>query len=299
MTKDLNDSLDDLLGGPIGEVRRPDPTVYQPKEHYFTEACKACNGSGKFRSYTGRLVGDCFKCKGKGERTFRTSSEARAQARTNAATRKADRKAADLETFKTAQPAVWNWLETNAAKGNSFAQSLRGAIDQYGDLTPGQLAAVEKAIARDQERAKERQDRVDNAPAISTTKLEAAFDAARAKADRPNALGVWVKPITMRSGETDVRISEGSAGSQWQGMLFIKTADGKKLGHIKGGKFIRRYECNDVEAEAVMDCASDPLKAAIAYGKAWSRCAVCARTLTNDGSIERGIGPICAEKFGW
>jgi hypothetical protein len=26
---------------------------------------------------------------------------------------------------------------------------------------------------------------------------------------------------------------------------------------------------------------------------------VCGRTLTNDGSIERGIGPICAENYGW
>lgn len=33
------------------------------------------------------------------------------------------------------------------------------------------------------------------------------------------------------------------------------------------------------------------------YGKLYGVCAVCGCTLTNPKSIERGIGPICAEKF--
>jgi hypothetical protein len=91
----------------------------------------------------------------------------------------------------------------------------------------------------------------------------------------------------------------GSLGSKWEGMLFAKTEDGKKLGWIKDGKFTARYECTPVEAAAVIDCAENPETAAIAYGKAWSRCGVCGRGLLNDVSIARGIGPICAEKFGW
>jgi len=34
------------------------------------------------------------------------------------------------------------------------------------------------------------------------------------------------------------------------------------------------------------------------YGRLYGRCMVCGRTLTDEGSIERGIGPICASK-GW
>jgi len=59
------------------------------------------------------------------------------------------------------------------------------------------------------------------------------------------------------------------------------------------------WGCTDAEQDAVVECCNDPEKAAVAFGKAFSCCAVCHCTLTNDGSIERGIGPICAEKFGW
>lgn len=35
------------------------------------------------------------------------------------------------------------------------------------------------------------------------------------------------------------------------------------------------------------------------YGKEIGRCGHCGRTLTNEESIERGIGPVCAAKMGW
>lgn len=33
------------------------------------------------------------------------------------------------------------------------------------------------------------------------------------------------------------------------------------------------------------------------YGRLYGTCIVCGRTLTDEGSIARGIGPVCAEKF--
>lgn len=41
----------------------------------------------------------------------------------------------------------------------------------------------------------------------------------------------------------------------------------------------------------------DPKEAAIRYGKELGVCGVCNRTLTNEESRARGIGPICADKF--
>jgi len=38
---------------------------------------------------------------------------------------------------------------------------------------------------------------------------------------------------------------------------------------------------------------------AAAFGKLYGVCCICGRTLTNEGSIEAGIGPICAGKQGW
>jgi hypothetical protein len=43
---------------------------------------------------------------------------------------------------------------------------------------------------------------------------------------------------------------------------------------------------------------ADPLEAAVAYGKAEVRCAVCRTPLENEESRELGIGPICRQKFG-
>lgn len=39
------------------------------------------------------------------------------------------------------------------------------------------------------------------------------------------------------------------------------------------------------------------LEQAAALGKKWHRCMVCGRELTNDDSIDRGIGPICLTKL--
>lgn len=44
--------------------------------------------------------------------------------------------------------------------------------------------------------------------------------------------------------------------------------------------------------------AENPLKAAKLHGQETGSCACCGRELTNKASIQLGIGPICAEKFG-
>jgi len=172
--------------------------------------CRKCKGTGKFIGYTGRTLGDCFACNGKGIHV------------------------ADRDT-----------------------------------------------------------------PAINVSKIEAAFESARTKAKRPGMMGVWTRPLTLRSASgIDVRFQPGSAGSQWEGMIFAKSGD-KKLGYVKAGAFHARRECTAEEQAAVIETAADPFNAAKAYGKAWSVCTVCGQTLTNDKSIALGIGPICKERYGW
>lgn len=38
---------------------------------------------------------------------------------------------------------------------------------------------------------------------------------------------------------------------------------------------------------------------AVKFGKLYGVCCICGRTLTNEESIEAGIGPVCAGKAGW
>ena len=46
------------------------------------------------------------------------------------------------------------------------------------------------------------------------------------------------------------------------------------------------------------DVAQNPSKAAKLHGMETGSCACCGRELTNKASIQLGIGPICAEKYG-
>jgi len=45
--------------------------------------------------------------------------------------------------------------------------------------------------------------------------------------------------------------------------------------------------------------AENPAEAASRYGLLIGACGICNRRLTNDESRARGIGPVCAERFGW
>ena len=303
MSDDFDDDLSDF-----GVSRQPRAEIKQPpKDFAHSEVCFACRGTGKFRGYSGRIVGECFKCKGAGKRTFKTSPDARAKARENAHQRKAKGR---LEWLNEHKPEV-EWLQKAAARNIArngtfdFPAKIIESIAQWGSLTDPQLAAVHKLMARDAERAKqrdaERKVRHDNAPAIDASKIETAFGNARRSAERPGMQGIWLKPLNLKSGAFDITFQPGSIGSQWEGKIFVtsRLGDKRKLGVIVDGKFVARFECTPAEQAAVMDCCNDPAKAAVAFGKAWGVCSICHRQLTNDESIARGIGPICAEKFGF
>lgn len=309
---DLNDNIDDLLGGPVTGERPQLPAHYKPAD--FTEPCTKCRGSGKFVGYTGRVLGPCFTCEGTGERTFKTSPEKRAQGRASAAKASAKREAGKAE-WREEHKAELAWLEATARRQNErrstgqkvwdFPLQLAEGFAKYGTLTDGQLDAVRRCMARDAERETqrkaEREARDAAAPAVDVSKLEAAFDVAKKKAASEGAMGIKRLHLRLQSGEHSLSFSPGSPGSQWDGMIFVREAgrDGEKLGWVKGGKFTRRFHCSDAQEAAILDACHDPLKAALAYGQKWSVCAVCGRELTNGKSIERGIGPICAEKYGW
>jgi hypothetical protein len=318
MSRDLNDDLDGLFNGsdPAPVVRAPSPprlTKDEIAEHAFVEKCPSCGGSGKFRSWSGRTVGDCFKCKGRGSRTFATSPEQRASGRQAAADR---RERQEVERAETAQAwiaehkAEHAWLVQAAAQNErrggtfDFPQKLLDAIQKFGGLSEredggGQLATVRRLMVRDAAREAERQAAKKD---VDASKITAAFELARQKANRPGALGIWTRPLPLTSSAatgTQTIVFQAGKG-KWEGWLFVEEhGTGLKLGNIRDGKFSAKFHCTPAHEAAVLEVASDPSTAAKAFGKAWSCCCVCGRTLTNDGSIEAGIGPICAERFGF
>ena len=234
----MTDFFESLMSAPKGEVRTAEfaaPANYQPKD--FTEKCAACRGTGQFRSYSGRLVGQCFKCKGAGKKTFKTSPEARATAKARTVTNRAD----SIEAFKVANPEVYEWLQTNT--GFEFAASLNNALHQYGDLTDGQLAAAKKCVAslaaKKAERAAEAAAKIEAAPVADTAgieRLKLAFDTAIAKASEKGLTmrtpkltigGIVISPAKVTSANPDWRHLLGQDFG-WQVSDFSRVHPGRR-----------------------------------------------------------------------
>jgi hypothetical protein len=81
------------------------------------------------------------------------------------------------------------------------------------------------------------------------------------------------------------------------GAVYVKAGD-EYQGKIFDGKFQAGRDCLDDTPQAVVRTAQDPRGVAVQYGRDTGICSCCGRTLTDPVSIEMGIGPICAMKWG-
>jgi len=295
---DFNDDLSDMLGGkgPVATPKQP-PASYIPLEKRFEEACPKCRGTGKFVSYSGRVIGDCFNCKGVGKKVFKTSTAERTVNRARAhakAAEKARSLVGEIAQWQEQHAAAWQWLTSNVARGNEFAKSLTEALYKFGSLTDNQLAAVERNLAKMAERKAAREAA---APVVETSgidRLKAAFDKAAAyTAAKATGLTVRNPKITMGG----VTISPAKATSKNPGALYVKSGE-TYLGKIADGKFFATGDCTPEQQAQVLKFVADPAEAAKVYGQETGVCCVCNATLRSEWRL-RGIGPICAEKFGW
>lgn len=292
----LDDQIDDIFGLDDPEVIAApvDDTLamaQQVKMH--EEACPACKGTGSFRSYAGRIVGSCFKCKGKGRLYFRQSMEQRTKAKAQRDARKAKEQqsiAEQVAVWCSANPNEAAWLREASGRGFEFATSLLDALNKYGHLTEKQEAAVrnatEKSMVRKAQWEAERIERDANKADVDITRIATAFATAKASGLRFPKLHLDTFTFSL-----------ASASGRNAGSIYVKE-DETYLGKIADGKLTRSRDCDaDLEARIVAACA-DPSAAAEAYGKRTGRCSCCGRELTNEESVARSIGPICAGKWG-
>lgn len=310
----LDDDISDFFGGASDDVFgdgrlsadelaagvRLATEAAQYKMH--KETCKGCGGRGRFISWAGRDCGPCFKCKGKGYQMFRTSLAQREKAKASAAVRR-DRKAQEIaaaaQAWREANPAEAAWIADAAGRGFDFAVAMRDALAKYGTLTERQHAActnaAAKSAAKKAEWAARDAARVENAPAIDVSAIEAAFDVAR---------GNGLKRLSLRLD--GFKFKPAGANSKNAGSIYVTDlhetdayGEAKYLGKITAGKFFASRACvAEVEAR-IIAVASNPAEAAVAYGNMTGSCAICGRHLENAESVARGIGPICAAKYGF
>jgi hypothetical protein len=280
MNSDLNDSLDDIFGAPSGNVRTAQhrgPADYAPKSH--EENCVKCSGTGSWRpGYK------CFGCDGTGKVTFKTPLAKRNKLKAKRQDSAVQKEQRNAEAFKLAFPDVQAWID--ASPNFAFAVSMQEAIRKWGRLTDGQMAACRKCMDGRRKAVEASAAREVSAPAIAVTRIEEAFLAAKEAGLKWPKLHLETfvfKPAGVGKNSGSIYVTERSC----------------YLGRVTAGKFICTAACSPEQLDSILAAAADPEAAAKAYGHRTGKCSCCGRPLTAGASIDLGIGPICANKYGW
>jgi hypothetical protein len=261
----------------------------------YRDTCSKCGGDGRWKGH-GDCTGDlrCTMCDGRGYKEFRTSPEERAKARDAAARakqREAEALEAKVQAWHRDNAVVSEWLVGAAARNFEFAQSLLESLEKYGSLTERQMETATRLAHQSLERRAQWQAektlREAAAPTVDAARLEQSFRTAKTN-------GLKWPRITM--GDMVVKLAGDN--SKNPGALYV-TEHGQYLGKVMGGRFFKVRECGDTQEQQVVALINDPVGAAEAYGHLTGHCCICSRELTNPESVARGIGPICADKFGW
>jgi hypothetical protein len=279
MAKDLDWSdLESDIWTTGSDATQPETTTTGHKE-----TCPKCNGTGTFVSYSGRVLGECFTCNGKGHKVYKQSAAKRRANREAVAKRTQNKRADNFEAVRQEYPAEVEYLEQNL--GHEFTNSLYEYAHKKGCLTEGQLGAIRRGMLREETRAAERAARTADVQNLGPL-LEAFQKASDAGLKRP----------TLRVA--GYVFSKAPATGQNAGHLYVKN-DGEYLGKISpDGVFMYGHSVDSETVTEVVTIASDLLEATTAHGKRTGQCSCCGRELTNADSIEAGIGPVCAEKWG-
>lgn len=174
-----------------------------------------------------------------------------------------------VDEWAAANEAEFAWLESETANGNEFAASLRDYLGRTGRLSDGQLAAVQRNVAKAREYAPSDLD-------ISSLK------------------GFYSVP----DGDSRLKICVRKPGKQsrFNGWTFVD--DGAAYGSRQNyGKQAPEGTYSGKVQDALRAILADPMAAQVAYGKLTGVCGRCGRMLEDEQSVANGIGPICATKI--
>jgi hypothetical protein len=187
---------------------------------------------------------------------------------------------ANLDAFEAKHPAIKAWWTDSTFP---FAQSMRSAVQGWGDLTERQMASVQKCVIQRQEYVMRMNARISAASKIDVSVIRALFE---------KRLPV----LYLSANDRDFKFSRAASHSANAGAIYVAEGD-LYLGKIVGDAFVRSGACtNNDEADVLLAC-KNPLDNAIKFGKRTGKCSCCGRKLENEESINLGIGPICRGKY--
>jgi hypothetical protein len=265
------------------------------EETLFSEPCPKCNGTGTYYGVS-RFGRECFKCDGKGVLLFKRPKAVRDAAKEKAIARKDKKMADNLARVEAEYPALKAWWTDSTFE---FAVDLRGTAQRFGRLTDGQrdaaLRAAEKYAAICAERSAKvaaESSRIAALPTLDISHITTAFEKARAN-------GVKRPKLRLYANDQKFTFSRAPDTGKNAGAVYVVDENDEYMGKIVAGKFHKSYTCKPEMEAAIIAICQDPAQAAVAYGQRFGSCGICGRELTDGDSIDRGIGPICASKFGF
>jgi hypothetical protein len=104
-------------------------------------------------------------------------------------------------------------------------------------------------------------------------------------------------------GDTKVRFAMAGPGSKYRNQIIV--TDGLPYGQNKffgtiteEGLFTPSRACDDAVRKLIVDLATDPTTTAAVHGVRTGNCCFCGHELTKGISVDTGVGPICADKYG-
>lgn len=263
---------------------------------FKTIPCPKCNGTGKWvGGYANPTVRQCFKCNGTGRVVSSKSKplDMSPEAIERRAKAKVSRQRTKMLKADELQERYRNWIENDdlgkflvAASGwSGFAMDMTREFAKKGELTAGQLQACRSM----KEKVDARGDREADAD-LSGGNLDEIFKIFT------HAIGSGLKRPKLRIGDMAIKLAP--AGGRNVGHLYVML-EGEYQGKIDPeGKFFASRDADEGINERLVEISADPLAAAVLHGKQTGNCACCGRVLTDPKSVERGVGPYCAERWG-
>lgn len=118
------------------------------------------------------------------------------------------------------------------------------------------------------------------------------------------AMNLKTPRVYLRHGDRDFVLSQAGQQARQPGTINVQSRGSFENRDWYGRiSLAGNWEPSRLEAPEVLpmltELASNPLETLKMYGKKYGNCCLCGRELTNSTSIEAGIGPICAAKFGF
>ena len=246
-----------------------------------TYPCGQCAGTGL---YAGVRVHqektNCFACRGKGY--FKTDPRKLEKAKLQRAKKKRDA-IESAQALNIATPIYASVV--SMANWNELAASLLEQHNQGKAWSEKQILAIQGMVARMEER---RALRAAEAQAVDLSAIVNLFVTAKSSG--------YKRPVYRAEG---LKISLAPESSANAGALYVKTAQDEYIGKVSDGKFYGTNAASEEHKRALTIIAINPRDAAIRYGRQTGNCACCGRALSNKESIDRGVGPICFERWGF